>query len=183
MKLYIWRHPKPLAASGICLGQTDMSVHPRKMKRLANQIERFAKRHKLPKVVWVSPLQRSLKVGEILAQRGFNCHIAPDLIELDFGVWDGQSWSDIPKQAIDDWCEDFAQSAPYKGESVQELFTRVEDWLKAQALENNNEPVLAIGHAGWINVAKMLAAGQGVPQVAADWPLPVDYRELSVLEF
>ncbi|WP_367111620.1 histidine phosphatase family protein [uncultured Psychrobacter sp.] len=187
MELYIWRHPKPLAANGLCLGQTDMGVHPRKLKRLANQIERFVRLHKLPKVIWVSPLQRSLKVGELLAQRGFKCQVAPDLMELNFGTWDGRPWSDIPKQAIDEWCADFAQSAPYKGESVQELFTRVEtqigSWLKACSIENNDEPVLAVGHAGWINVAKMLAAGEGVPQVAADWPRPVGYRELSSLRF
>ncbi len=185
MKLYIWRHPKPLAANGICLGQTDMGVHPRKLKRLANQIERFVRLHKLPKVIWVSPLQRSLKVGELLAQRGFKCQVAADLIELDFGVWDGQSWSDIPKQAIDEWCADFAHSAPYHGESVAQLFTRVEgqieSWLKACSIEDKDESVLAVGHAGWINAAKMLAAREGVPQVAADWPRPIGYRQKTAL--
>lgn len=187
MKLYIWRHPKPLAASGICLGQTDMGVHPRKLKRLANQIERFVRINDLPKVIWVSPLQRSLKVGQILAQRGFACHITPDLIELNFGTWDGKLWMDIPKQAIDEWCAYFAHSAPYNGESVAQLFYRVEaqmeNWSKARMLEKNSEPILAVGHAGWINMAKMLADEQGVPQTATDWPRPVGYRELSVLSF
>lgn len=179
MKLYIWRHPKPLAASGICLGQTDMGVHPRKLKRLANQIQRFVRRHNLPKVIWVSPLQRSLKVGELLAKRGFDYHVAPDLIELDFGEWDGRPWEDIPKQEIDNWCDNFAQSAPYNGESVEQLFTRVENWLKSHEA---SMPILAVGHAGWINVAKMLAAEKGVPQVAADWPRPIDYRKLNILK-
>lgn len=186
MKLYIWRHPKPLAADGICLGQTDMGVNPRKLKRLANQIQRFARRHHLPKVIWVSPLQRSLKVGKILERYGFECRVAPDLIELDFGTWDGESWAQIPKQAIDAWCDDFAHSAPYNGESVEQLFSRVEaqaeNWLKAYAVENNDAPILAVGHAGWINAAKMIDAGQWIPQVAADWPRPVTYRERSCLD-
>ncbi|WP_367104104.1 histidine phosphatase family protein [uncultured Psychrobacter sp.] len=187
MLLYIWRHPKPLAANGLCLGHTDIGVHPRKLKRLANQIQRFVRLHKLPKVIWVSPLQRSLKVGKMLAQKGFECRVAPDLIELDFGTWDGRSWSDIPKQEIDNWCDNFAHSAPYNGESVQELFTRVEGqiqaWQNRQIDTGDNDSILAVGHAGWINMAKMLAAGEGVPQVAADWPRPVGYRELSSLRF
>ena len=79
MVLYIWRHPKPIAANGFCIGQTDISVDKRKIKRLANKIQRFVRFHQLPKVIWVSPLQRSLKVGEILAPHGFQYHVAPEL--------------------------------------------------------------------------------------------------------
>ncbi|MDN5664596.1 MAG: hypothetical protein L0G41_00040 [Psychrobacter sp.] len=63
MTLYIWRHPKPMATDGRCIGQSDVAVDKRKLKRLAHRIERFVRRHQLPKVIWVSPLQRSLKVG------------------------------------------------------------------------------------------------------------------------
>lgn len=90
MTLYIWRHPKPLAANGICFGHADMEVDKRKLKRLANQIQRFVRLNQFPKVIWVSPLQRSLKVVQILAQRGFQYHVAPQLAEIDFGVWDGR---------------------------------------------------------------------------------------------
>ncbi len=81
MMFHIWRHPKPVAANGFCIGQTDISVDKRKVKRLANKIQRFVRLHQLPKVIWVSPLQRSLKVGEILAQHGFQCNIAPALAQ------------------------------------------------------------------------------------------------------
>lgn len=185
MKLYIWRHPKPLAANGICLGYTDMGVDNRKIKRLANQIQRFARLHQLPKVIWVSPLQRSLKVGQVLAQRGFQCHVAAELSEINFGVWDGRPWERIAKQDIDDWCNDFANFAPDKGESLQQLFNRVEGWLCARATEqvglSINKPILAVGHAGWINAAKMINVGEDVPQITADWPRPVDYLARSTL--
>ena len=117
MMFHIWRHPKPIAANRFCIGQTDINVDKRKVKRLANKIQRFVRLHQLPKVIWVSPLQRSLKVGEILAQHGFQCNIAPALAEIDFGKWDGQPWAQIPKQQIDDWCDNFADFAPNGGES------------------------------------------------------------------
>ncbi len=177
MTLYIWRHPKPLNAAGLCLGQTDMGVDKRKLRRLANQIQRFARRNRLEKVIWVSPLQRSLGVGRILAQRGFRCEVAPALAEVDFGHWDGRPWQQIPRAEVDLWCEQFADYAPGGGESLRLLFSRVELWLAGQS----HRPRLAVGHAGWINAARLLTAGRSVPTAAADWPRPVAYRALSVL--
>ncbi|MBO1531566.1 histidine phosphatase family protein [Psychrobacter sp. F1192] len=182
MTLYIWRHPKPMATEGICIGQTDVAVDKRKLKRLANRIERFTRLQQLPKVIWVSPLQRSLKVGQILARRGFQCRVAPELAEINFGEWDGRSWAQIAKQEIDDWCDDFAHFAPDHGESLQQLFDRVEMWLAKRLAEQDNLPILAVGHAGWINAAKMIAAGQNIPKVAADWPSAVTYGACSCLE-
>lgn len=184
MVLYIWRHPKPIAANGFCIGQTDISVDKRKIKRLANKIQRFVRLHQLPKVIWVSPLQRSLKVGEILAQHGFLYYVAPELAEINFGNWDGQPWAQIPKQEIDDWCDHFADFAPKGGESLQQLFNRVENWLNEMAAQNSGQkPVLAVGHAGWINAANMIAAGQEAPKIAADWPQAVNYLQCHKLDF
>ena len=184
MVLYIWRHPKPIAANGFCIGQTDISVDKRKIKRLANKIQRFVRLHQLPKVIWVSPLQRSLKVGEILAPHGFQYHVAPELAEIDFGNWDGQPWAQIPKQEIDDWCDHFADFAPKGGESLQQLFNRAENWLNEMAAQNSGQkPVLAVGHAGWINAASMIAARQEAPKIAADWPQAVNYLQCRKLVF
>lgn len=181
MKLYIWRHPQPIAVSGICLGQTDMAVNPRKLKRLAHQIQRFVRKYKLPKVIWVSPLQRSRKVGEVLAQQGFEIRQSDQLSELNFGTWDGQAWSQIGKNQIDTWCDNFAEFDFETGESLTQLFARVETWLQTRT--NETKPILAIGHAGWINAAKMMSQAQPIPKLAKDWPSAVNYNELSILDF
>lgn len=183
MILYIWRHPKPIAATGLCIGQTDIKVDRRKLKRLANKIERFVRLHQLPKVIWVSPLQRSLKVGEILAKRGFQYKVAPELAEIHFGDWDGKYWQQIAKQDIDKWCDNFAHFAPKNGESLQQLFNRAESWLDNLSSEQKDNPVLAIGHAGWISAAKMLATGKEIPNLAIDWPQPINYLKHYQLDF
>ena len=182
MIMYIWRHPKPITAGGLCIGQTDVEVDKRKLKRLANKIQRFVRLQQLSKVIWVSPLQRSLKVGEILAQRGFECRVAPELAEIHFGDWDGQSWKQIEKQQIDEWCNNFAHFAPDHGENLQQLFNRAESWLDKIAVEQKDHPVLAIGHAGWINAAKMIATGQEVPNLAINWPHSVGYLSCSRID-
>ena len=188
--LYIWRHPKPLAAAGICLGHTDMAVDNRKLKRLAHHIERFVRVHQLPKVIWVSPLQRSLRVGQLLTQRGFVCHVTPELAEINFGTWDGQAWAQIGKEEIDIWCDNFADFAPKNGESLQQLFERVATWLSIHNTEKNelltvskSSSILAVGHAGWITAAKMIAAGNPVPQLATEWSAPVAYNQLSIFKY
>lgn len=184
----IWRHPKPVATDGVCIGQTDVSVDKRKLKRLANKIQRFVRVEQLPKVIWVSPLQRSLKVGEILAQRGFECRVAPELAEIDFGAWEGRAWSEIGQQEIDDWCDDFADFAPKNGENLRQLFKRVEQWLGEvyvdpvqQSVQQPDSPILAIGHAGWINAAKLILAAKDIPKSATEWPRSVGYQSCTRL--
>ena len=187
MILYIWRHPKPMNTEGFCIGQTDVKVDRRKLKRLANKIERFARLYQLPKVIWVSPLQRSLKVGKILAQRGFHCQVSPELSEINFGEWDGQLWEQIEKKEIDNWCNDFANFAPDNGESLQQLFDRVKAWLSNRRSEETgkieSKPILIVGHAGWINAAKIIASSQDIPKIAAEWPRSVNYLQYSRLDF
>lgn len=183
MILYIWRHPKLMNIDGLCIGQTDVDVDRRKLKRLANKVQRFVRAHQLPKVIWVSPLQRSLKVGQILARRGFEYRVAPELAEINFGAWDSQPWSQIPKQEIDNWCDNFSDFAPKQGESLQQLFDRTETWLNKRIDERNSAPILAVGHAGWINAAKLISADKETPNLAIDWPRSVNYQSRNRLEF
>ena len=78
----------------------------------------------------------------------------------------------------------FAHFAPDGGESLHQLFERVENWLNDMAAQNSNQkPVLAVGHAGWITAAKMIDAGQNIPKIAADWPASVAYGERQDLPF
>jgi len=177
MALIIWRHPKPLGAEGICLGHTDLPVDPRRIRRLADRIQRSAKKQQLPAVIHVSPLQRSRQVGEHLANQGWKVQVDPELIEFNFGAWDGLPWEAIDYAEMDDWCADFANYAPGGKENLQQLFSRVENWLKAHQGQNP----LVVGHAGWINAARLLCSKQPLPLTPTDWPTPLRYAEQLAL--
>ena len=202
MDLYIWRHPKPEQVEGLCFGQSEVSVDRRKLKRLAHQIQRFVRVNQLPKQIWVSPLQRAKQVGEYLVAQGFECYVDEQLLETHFGVWEGNPWSEISKEEIDSWCDNFADFAPTGGESLRHLFQRVAAWIEqqkqreAQATLNtgnkleekrkaydNPKTVLLVGHAGWINTAKLIHQGQSVPIKAIHWPRPVRHGQLTHLKF
>ena len=172
--IHLWRHPRPVDAAGRCIGRTDLAVDPRKSKRLAHRIRRFARRHQLPRVVHTSPLRRGADVGHWLARWGWVHHTDSALSEMDFGDWDGQHWDTIGEPAVSAWCDDLAHDRAHGGESVSMLFERCADRLARTA----HVPVrCVVGHAGWINAVRLLLQGHGPPANAKDWPTAPNYGE------
>ena len=171
---WIWRHPRPRGVVGRCIGRTDVGLDPRKAKRLAHRIQRFARLHQLPREVWTSPLKRAHRVGAYLARWGWVHHVDVRLAEADFGAWDGELWANVARHELDAWCERFATYAPGGGESLEDLFARcgrvLQDWAR--------QPRLAVGHAGWMSAARFVARGQDAPTEASMWPASEPYCTL-----
>ena len=164
-ELWCWRHPRATGAAGRCIGRTDLAVDRRKAKRLAHRIRAAARRHGLPREIWVSPLQRALCVGRWLQRWGWQLQVDERLCEMDFGGWDGRPWRQIEWTEVQAWESDFLQHAPGGGESLAALGARV----RAFVAEAGERPRLVVGHGGWIN-AWLHLAPQGRHVDAANWP-------------
>lgn len=164
----------PRGAAGRCIGRTDLTVDRRKAKRLAHRIRQHVRRQGWAQVVHTSPLARSADVGRWLARWGWRHHIDAALMEIDFGTWDGQRWDNIDKAAIDAWCSDLAHDRSHGGESVSALFERCARWLDGTPTP---APRCVVGHAGWINAARLLQQGEGPPPDASLWPAALKYGE------
>lgn len=182
-----WRHPRPVGAQGRCIGRTDLVVDRRKAKRLAHRIRQAARRHGWPRVVHTSPLQRCADVGRQLRRWGWRHHIHPDLLEMDFGVWDGVSWSHIPHQDVDAWCQRFADQAPGGGESLRAMLDRVAGWLRAHAEMAQDAalphaPRLLVAHAGWLLAADWVRQYAQAPERAEQWPAAPAYGQCWALD-
>ncbi|MDO9313852.1 MAG: histidine phosphatase family protein [Burkholderiaceae bacterium] len=176
--LYVWRHPKAIGAGGRCIGRTDLAVDPRRAKRLAHGIRRHARRHALAHEVWTSPLRRGADVGRWLARWGWHHRIDAALAEIDFGVWDGLTWDEIGESAVTAWCADFARYCGHGGESVSMLFDRCAGWI---ADASGPSVCCVVGHAGWINAARLMLEGRGVPSSPNAWPPPLAHaRKLEL---
>ena len=167
----IWRHPRPLAAPGLCIGRSDVPVDARKAKRLAHRIRQHARRHAGPRLVWTSPLARAADVGRWLRRWGWRHRLDARLNELDFGRWDGRPWSLVAQTEVDLWCEAFASSAAGGGESVEALMSRCAAFLA----EQGGASVYVVGHAGWINAARWVHEAKPLPHLAAQWPAAIAY--------
>ncbi len=175
--LAVWRHPLPRGVQGRCIGHTDLRVDPRKTKRLAHRIRRWARLQGAARVVVTSGLERAASVGRMLASWGWRHHVDARLNEMNFGHWDGLAWSLIGAQAVDAWCRDFAAHRPGGGESLADLMAR----CKAFLAEPPQAAVCIVGHAGWISCARWLEAGETALPSAAQWPASVRYGGLVLL--
>jgi len=171
MSLHVWRHPKPMAALGLCVGRTDLPIDRRKAKRLAHRIRAHARSHSLSRSVVTSRLRRSAAVGRVLKLWGWRHSVDPRLDEFDFGVWDGRPWAEIAPGELEAWSEDLAAYRPGGAESVSGLLER----CLAFIAENSGAERCIVGHAGWISAACWLQAHGGAAPQASNWPVAVPY--------
>lgn len=164
MKLFLIRHPKPEVEKGLCYGQSDvpltekwqLSSQPLK-KLLTNQLQGKT-------FFYHSPLTRTALLAHYISDG--NSTPVDALKELDFADWDGLLWNDIPKSDIDLWAESIVNSAPYNGESLQDLADRVwRWWLTIQNSAADN--CVLITHSGVIKVLVSLLCR---------WPLEECHR-------
>lgn len=153
----------------------DLAVDPRRAKRLAHRIRRVARHQRLPRVVVTSPLQRCAAVGRWLRRWGWVHRVDADLVELDFGAWDGRTWQTIAAADIDAWCADFCRHAPGSGEPLARLLQRAALWRPTGAR-------CVVTHGGWLLARRWQQDHpDGREPRAADWPPAPRYGECVVL--
>ncbi len=171
--LWVWRHPRPEAAQGRCIGAgSDLPVHWRRAKRLARKIQKIAKRQGMPRRVYSSPLRRCADVAAWLRSWGWQHCVDAALLELNFGRWEGQAWAHIRQAEVDAWIADFVHHAPGDGESLAQLLERAGQWQPSAG------PGVVISHGGWMLARRWLAEhGEKAPS-AEHWPKPPAYAEL-----
>lgn len=187
MKLWLARHAQPLIASGICYGVTDIAANEALTLQAAEALAQALPPCTLCRV---SPLQRCQQLALALHRIRPDClfnsstyeEIPSDsrLAEMDFGHFEGQPWSEIPKADVDLWTADFGDYRFGGKESANEVLQRVAQVLQdcqAQQLARQQtqmvQDVLWITHAGVIRAATLLAQGVSQVETAQQWPREV----------
>jgi alpha-ribazole phosphatase len=120
--------------------------------------------------VFTSPLSRCAHFAGLLAHPRPTI-VADELVELDFGTWQGRRWNEVPREELDRWAQDLWTYRPGGGENAQALANRWQQWLDRVSLPAP-EAVIAVTHAGVIRVA-LACAGQ----------LALDDMARSTIEF
>jgi alpha-ribazole phosphatase len=167
MSLWLVRHAQPLVAPGVCYGALDVPADADSTARAAHALSAVLPQNLF---VQVSLLQRCEQLAQCL--RG----LRPDLTfktdarlqEMDFGVWEGVAWSDIPRGAMEAWTADFGHHRFGGAESANAVLQRVAQvW---DACRTAAQPAVWITHAGVIRAAKLIAAKRRAVERAEDWP-------------
>jgi alpha-ribazole phosphatase len=158
---WLIRHPPPDIAPGVCYGRLDIGL------KLGADNAVNSLRAELPPLaaVLASPLARCRALAEGL-------HAAPEfderLLEINFGAWEGRTWEEIGREALDAWAADPLGHRPPGGESAREMAARVVSFaadfscrIKAQGAFRD---VAIIAHQGPLRV--LMAHWQGEPESA-----------------
>lgn len=110
-------------------GHTDIELTERGQKQALAAAQAIANRGIEFDVIVSSPLKRCQQTAQAAAQAlGIDeVETVEDLIELDFGKWEGESFDEVGKRDSDrlqEWMTDSSVSCP-DGESLQQLHKRV----------------------------------------------------------
>jgi alpha-ribazole phosphatase len=159
------RHAPVTANHGCCYGQTDFPCdvdNDAAFRDLARQLPRDA--------VWVaSPLKRTHMTGQALVAAGAagpdpipgpGIDIEPDLIEQNFGAWQGVKYDEIYAKHGDSqhrlWLAP-AYEVPPGGESFAALTRRVHRAIERLNQRYRGRDIVSMGHGGTIRAALALA--------------------------
>jgi len=172
MQLYLIRHPQPDVASGVCYGQSDLTLMHEPFS-LAKQLQQ-----QLPDniTLFSSPLTRCRELAQAL-------HADPvydeRLKEMHFGEWEMQMWSDIPRQQLDQWADNPLHYTIPGGESVAQMRQRVLEFV-ADKTSLAQSPLALVAHAG---IMKVLV-GEARRMPIKEWmALHFDYGTLVKLDW
>ena len=153
MDMIFVRHGRAeLNASGCFVGRTDCDMTDEGYKQIEEAKSLLGD---APfDGVYVSPLKRAIQTAEILYR---DYKVDNRLCEMDFGVFEGLRYTEIEERYPDylkSWNEDYQKYRIPGGESLEDVFDRVEDFIKD--IKKNHERVLAVTHGGVIRCALSL---------------------------
>lgn len=175
MTLWLVRHAQPQIQEGLCYGQLDIPADPLATQHAAQAIAPL-----LPvgAKLYCSGLQRAQQLAQAiqlqLARAIHDQHeallpnIDTRLNEINFGIWEGIAWDEIPKAAFNQWTQDFDQHRFGGAECLRDLLIRVHQAL----LElTTTEDAIWVTHAGVIRAVNYLQQyGLQPIATAATWP-------------
>ena len=170
MQIVLIRHTPTAAREGTCYGHLDLPLADDASASIAATLANVTRTDE----VFSSPSQRCAVLARALAERdGSPLTLAPQIQELNFGAWEGLSWSEIPRALSDPWSEDAWNRAPPGGETEQALWQRVEAWRKA-ALAGKTGRVAIVAHAGSLRILRCQLLGF---EPAHRWSWRIGYGE------
>ncbi len=145
MEIYLIRHTKTIAQTGLCYGRTDLDIGDDFLagaKKIKTKLPEFENSC----MIYSSPLKRCRKLATCFSSQVL---IDNRLQELDFGDWENRLFDDLPTEEVAYWTENFVACAPPNGESFSQLVERVAAfWQMLQT--QTTQTIFIVTHAGVI---------------------------------
>ncbi|MGV9778808.1 bifunctional RNase H/acid phosphatase [Streptosporangium sp. NPDC003464] len=192
-----WRAPTTVATSLLLLrhGETPLSVErrfsglgdpeltPNGVAQAEAAAARLSRGPYGVQVVVSSPLRRARATAETVAARlGLEVVVDEGLREVDFGDWEGHTFTEIQRRWPDllaAWLAD-PSAAPPGGESFGEAARRVQATGDRLVERYEGRTVLAVSH---VTPIKMLLRSALLAPLAALYRMHLDLAALSLIEY
>lgn len=136
-------------------------------------------------VVIGSPVQRTWQSAEIVASvLGKDLIAEPDFAEMEFGVWDGLTFTEVAEQfpgQLDTWLGSYTW-APEGGESFEGVRERVLEGFERVLAKHGGETVVVVSHVTPIKTLVARALGRGLSSLFHMELAPASVTVLSFYE-
>ncbi len=155
MLLYLIRHPEPAIEKGVCYGLSDMPVKPLALEKCLTALTpTLMPLNGAP--IYTSPLIRCAVLASAIADLlpASPLIACSELVELDFGAWEGQHWDTIyasDATGLDAWAAAPFNYPPGGGETLTQLHARVMLWLET-LFASQAEQAIVVTHGGPLRV-------------------------------
>ena len=160
-RLILVRHTQLAVEPGVCYGRTDLDL----AITWPLDFEQCLSRVPVATHILSSPLIRCRGLAHAIGRRDqIQVQVDERLQELDFGAWESRSWSDIPRECIEQWVSDPLDYAPGNGESLRTLWARVAE-LRTDLIDRASGNVVIVSHHGPLRALAAQAAGQPMEAV------------------
>lgn len=183
MQLYLVRHGQTdWNLNHRFQGQTDVPLN----KTGEDQVQKIAQRLSKIKIdaIYSSDLKRTVQTADIIASHHkVNCTTDPRWRELSFGAWEGLTYDEIKArepELLEKWRTDPLNAAAPKGETLQQLATRVDSALDDLRADHADQTVLLTVHGGTIQALVCLAL---TIELKHYWQFAVSSASLSEIAF
>jgi alpha-ribazole phosphatase len=178
MRLYLIRHPQPNDADGRCYGRLDVAVDAAPLAEALARVRQGIPATVLRQApIYTSPLSRCADLANAIAEPR-TAVVAAELLELNFGAWEGRFWDEVPREELDHWCQDLWMYRPGGGENASSLAARWQRW-RDRISAAHVDIAIAVTHAGVIRVALALAGRLPLHAIARS---PIEFGSVHCID-
>lgn len=153
MIVYLVRHTSVDVPKGMCYGQSDVPLKDTFAVEAAVVKENLDNLEKDWDQVYCSPLSRCVKLAHFC---GYENALPDDRVkEINFGEWEMTPFDQIKDPRIELWYKDYLKVRATGGESFEDQFLRVKEFLIEQKLSGKKK-ILVFAHGGVLICAKII---------------------------
>jgi broad specificity phosphatase PhoE len=168
-RFIVVRHGRSTANDrGVFSCRQDVPLSPVGIKQ-AQHVANHLAAHEQIDAIYTSGLLRTIQTAAPTAERfGLKTQTEPDLCEIFAGLWEGVHYNELKRRFHEDWMNwlyDFSNARCTGGESVRELYRRMETTIHRIAAQNKDRTVMLVTHCTPLRVMIAMSMGYSPDRV------------------